>query len=91
MQSEGLADKMELKEITNEMMSNVPHDVIVQSRVICCFSGGKKCFMSLTALSVFYINPPMAQSAQGLEEEQVLGSSAGVSIFQKRKKKNTVD
>lgn len=39
-QSEGLADKMELKEITNEMMSNVPHDVIVKSRVICCFSGG---------------------------------------------------
>lgn len=42
--------------------------------------------MSFTALSVFYINPPMAQSAQGLEEEQVLGGSAGVGIFQKRKK-----
>lgn len=43
--------------------------------------------MSFTALSVFYINPPMAQSAQGLEEEQVLGGLAGVGIFQKRKKK----
>lgn len=45
--------------------------------------------MSFTALSVSYINPPMAQSAQGLEEEQVLGGSAGVGIFQKRKR--TVD